>query len=74
MNFKNKIGLLKWFNRDQGLALIIPSDGSKEVVWDIVLLDKAQTKQYKKLEDGQKVAFKVERGHKVMSAFDVVLM
>ncbi|WP_434777615.1 cold shock domain-containing protein [Neisseria sp. Ec49-e6-T10] len=74
MNINNKIGFFQWFNQEKGLGVIIPEDGSREVMLDIIWLDEKREKQYKSLENGQKVVFKVERGHKVTTVLDVVLI
>ena len=52
-------GLVKWFNADKGFGFISPVDGSKD---------------FKTLDEGQKVEFSVENGAKGPSAVNVVAL
>ena len=51
-------GTVKWFNESKGFGFITPDDGSKDV---FVHFKAIQGSGFKKLEEGQKVEFRLFR-------------
>jgi CspA family cold shock protein len=52
-------GTVKWFNAQKGYGFIQPDDGSKDV---FVHISAVEQSGMGRLNDGQKVAFDLERG------------
>ena len=52
-------GTVKWFNGQKGFGFIQPDDGSKDVFVHISAVERAG---WSGLNEGQKVAFDLERG------------
>ena len=58
-------GTVKWFNGEKGYGFISPDDGSADV---FVHYSVIQSDGFKKLDEGDKVEFEVERGAKGLQA------
>lgn len=64
-----KMGLVKWFDQDEGYGFIIPDDGSSELYVSRSAI--ANTKN-KSLCEGQHVEFSTYRSVHGLSAADVI--
>ena len=58
-------GTVKWFNDSKGFGFISPQDGSADI---FVHYSVIQAEGYKKLAEGQQVAFESQNGPKGMQA------
>jgi CspA family cold shock protein len=58
-------GTVKWFNGQKGYGFIQPDDGSKDVFVHISAVERAGLQT---LNEGQKVAFAIERGQQGKSS------
>jgi CspA family cold shock protein len=63
-------GTVKWFNATKGYGFIA-RDGGEDV---FVHFSAIQSEGYRKLEEGQRVEFTVERGPKGLQATNVIAL
>lgn len=64
-----QMGLVKYFNPEEGIGLISPSNGGD----DIYVNRAAIATSAKSLTEGQKVEFSTYRGSRGLMAFDVIV-
>lgn len=62
-------GTVKWFNDAKGFGFIAPEDGSSDL---FVHYSAIQSKGFRTLQEGQRVAFEVVQGPKGAQASNVV--
>ena len=63
-------GTVKWFNAQKGFGFITNDNGGEDV---FVHFSGIASNGFKSLEEGQKVAFEVERGKRGMQAVNVTV-
>lgn len=63
-------GTVKWFNDDKGFGFITPDDGTKDCFVHFSAILSADKR--KKLEDGDRVEFKIVPGTKGPAAEEVI--
>lgn len=63
-------GKVLWFNIEKGFGFIKPEDGSKDIF--VHFSGIANSKKFKKLEEGQEVEFEVSENSKGRTAANVV--
>jgi CspA family cold shock protein len=64
-------GSVKWFNETKGFGFISPDNGSDDV---FVHFQSIVSTGFKTLNEGQKVAYVVERGQKGLQAAQVTVI
>ncbi|UIF87646.1 cold-shock protein [Cupriavidus sp. UYPR2.512] len=61
-------GTVKWFNDEKGFGFITPDDGSEDL---FAHFSQVQGKEFKSLQEGQKVGFEVKQGPKGKQAANI---
>ena len=61
-------GIVKWFNSEKGFGFIAPDDGSADLFVHQTEID---TRGFRSLDEGQKVAFDTKEGAKGLQAAKV---
>ena len=61
-------GTVKWFNSEKGFGFIAPDDGSADLFVQQTEID---TRGFRSLDEGQKVAFDTKEGAKGLQAAKV---
>ena len=71
MNTNRYTGILSWINFDKCIAVITQKKGKDLINLELSCVSQEEMRRCKKIKDGAKVSFEVEKGHKILSAVNV---
>ena len=67
------IGIVKWFNGNQGYGFIKEEDGYPNVFVQLSDVIPSRSKGFRPLKEGDRVAFDIERKHTGLTAVNVTV-